>query len=220
MDDAAASSPAPRHRTGPDSDAATPPPGLAQTATAEDEQSPPRPDPGDTNEHRGSVSDSDDGDEATPADTPPPFWCTSPSTRPLSYQSITQVRHSSGPIQLEDHSADSHVQAQSCWASSATVDSHVVVSGATGIGAYVVWHCTVQTLKGGDLDIRKRYSEFDALRTNLVRSFPHAEAMIPELPRKSVVSRFRPEFLEARKRGLSHFLKYARTAFRDAHDGA
>lgn len=31
--------------------------------------------------------------------------------------------------------------------------------------------------------------------------------MIPELPRKSVVSRFRPKFLEARKRGLNHFLK-------------
>jgi hypothetical protein len=52
-----------------------------------------------------------------------------------------------------------------------------------------------------------RYSEFDQLRTNLVRAFPHAEAMIPELPRKSVVSRFRPKFLEARKAGLSHFLK-------------
>ena len=53
-----------------------------------------------------------------------------------------------------------------------------------------------------------RYSEFDKLRMNLVRSFPHAEAMIPQLPRKSVVSRFRPEFLEKRKAGLSHFLKY------------
>ena len=53
-----------------------------------------------------------------------------------------------------------------------------------------------------------RYSEFDQLRTDLVRAFPHAEAMIPELPRKSVVSRFRPKFLEARKAGLSHFLKY------------
>lgn len=52
-----------------------------------------------------------------------------------------------------------------------------------------------------------RYSEFDQLRTNLVRSFPHAEAMIPQLPRKSVVSRFRPKFLEQRQRGLSHFLK-------------
>ncbi len=33
--------------------------------------------------------------------------------------------------------------------------------------------------------------------------------MIPALPSKSVVSRFRPRFLEARQRGLNHFLKYA-----------
>lgn len=52
-----------------------------------------------------------------------------------------------------------------------------------------------------------RYSEFDQLRADLVRAFPHAEAMIPQLPRKSVVSRFRPKFLEQRKAGLSHFLK-------------
>ncbi|KAF2482260.1 Phox homologous domain-containing protein, partial [Neohortaea acidophila] len=96
---------------------------------------------------------------------------------------------------------------QGCWAKSAAVDDYVLVSGATlGVGAYVVWHCTIQTLKGGNLVIRKRYSEFDQLRLDLVRSFPHAEAMIPKLPRKSVVSRFRPEFLESRGAGLSHFL--------------
>ncbi|CAK4030794.1 PX domain-containing [Lecanosticta acicola] len=50
------------------------------------------------------------------------------------------------------------------------------------------------------------YSEFDRLRQDLVNAFPHAEAMIPELPRKSVVSRFRPKFLDQRKNGLSHFL--------------
>lgn len=49
------------------------------------------------------------------------------------------------------------MQAQSCWAESASVDEYVVVSGVTGVGAYVVWHCTVKTLKGGDLEIRKRY---------------------------------------------------------------
>lgn len=59
-----------------------------------------------------------------------------------------------------------------------------------------------------------RYSEFDRLREDLVRAFRHAEAMIPELPRKSVVSRFRPKFLDQRRDGLSHFLKYVSLAFR------
>ena len=53
-----------------------------------------------------------------------------------------------------------------------------------------------------------RYSEFDRLRENLVKAFPHAEGSIPQLPRKSVVSRFRPRFLEQRKNGLSHFIRY------------
>jgi hypothetical protein len=55
-----------------------------------------------------------------------------------------------------------------------------------------------------------RYSDFDRLHTNLVRSFPHAANMIPDLPRKSLVSRFRPEFLESRRKGLQHFLKYVK----------
>lgn len=135
----------------------------------------------------------------------PPFWTRhGRSVSTVSYHSMKQ--HRPTPILLEDHSEEYHEQTQACWARTVSVDEYVVVSGATGIGAYVVWHCTVSTLKGGDLSIRKRYSEFDQLRTDLVRSFPHAEAMIPQLPRKSVVSRFRPHFLEQRKTGLEHFM--------------
>ncbi|KAK4629703.1 PX domain-containing protein [Fulvia fulva] len=138
----------------------------------------------------------------------PPFWSSnarhSRSISTASYHSLNQTRPPA--IVLEDHSDDGHLQAQSCWARAVSIDEYVVVSGPTGIGAYVVWHCTVSTLKGGDLSIRKRYSEFDRLREDLVRAFRHAEAMIPELPRKSVVSRFRPKFLDQRRDGLSHFL--------------
>jgi hypothetical protein len=142
--------------------------------------------------------------------TTPPYWYGETrhgrTVSNASYQSIGYQRPAQ--ILLEDHSEEDNVLSQSCWAKSATIDEYVLVSGPTGIGAYVVWHCTVETLKGGDMTIRKRYSEFDQLRADLVRAFPHAEAMIPQLPRKSVVSRFRPKFLEARKAGLSHFLKY------------
>lgn len=50
-------------------------------------------------------------------------------------------------------------------------------------------------------------TEFDRLRENLIKSFPHAHGSIPQLPRKSVVSRFRPRFLEQRKNGLNHFVR-------------
>ncbi|THX75298.1 PX-domain-containing protein [Aureobasidium pullulans] len=109
-------------------------------------------------------------------------------------------------IDLVDQSDEDHEIGRACWASDVSVDDYVVVSGPTGIGAYVVWSCTIETFKGGSITLRKRYSEFDTLRHNLVRAFPLSEASIPELPRKSLVSRFRTKFLEQRKTGLAHFL--------------
>lgn len=135
----------------------------------------------------------------------PPFW-TRQGRRisTVSSHSINQQR--AHAILLEDHSEESDVASQGCWAKSVTIDDYTVVAGPTGIGAYIVWHLTVKTLKGGNLEIRKRYSEFDQLRTNLLMAFPNAAAMIPPLPRKSLVSRFRPRFLEQRKAGLGEFM--------------
>jgi hypothetical protein len=90
------------------------------------------------------------GDVDAPA---PAFWSTR-HARSASYHSI--IHTGSGPIQLEDHSEEQHEQSQACWARSVTVDDYTVVSGTSGIGAYVVWHCTVSTLEGGDMSIRKR----------------------------------------------------------------
>jgi hypothetical protein len=57
------------------------------------------------------------------------------------------------------------------------------------------------------MNIRKRYSEFDDFRSQLVLSFPNFEAAVPPLPPKSVISKFRPKFLEKRRAGLQYFLK-------------
>lgn len=57
------------------------------------------------------------------------------------------------------------------------------------------------------MNIRKRYSEFDEFRHQLVLTFPGFEAAVPEIPPKSVISKFRPKFLEKRRAGLQYFLK-------------
>lgn len=111
-----------------------------------------------------------------------------------------------------------------CWAKAVHIEDHVIINGnRTGIGAFIVWNINVETLEvsahylllrhaahkrqGGTMRIRKRYSEFDDLRYKLLKTFPNSEAAMPPLPRKSVISKFRPKFLENRRTGLQYFLK-------------
>jgi len=75
-----------------------------------------------------------------------------------------------------------------------------------GFGAFVVWNVEVETLEGGSFIIRKRYSEFEKLYEKLLVTFPNSKAAMPPLPPKSVISKFRPRFLEQRRLGLVYFL--------------
>lgn len=101
-------------------------------------------------------------DSTTATETPkkcaaeaPLFWTQHDRTiSSVSYQSIGSDRPA--PITLEDHSEEHDVQTQGCWAKGVIIDDYVIISGPTGIGAYVVWNCTVETLKGGNMSIRKR----------------------------------------------------------------
>ncbi|KAJ4383023.1 hypothetical protein N0V86_002250 [Didymella sp. IMI 355093] len=139
----------------------------------------------------------------------PPYWQRHErnGSRLSSYTSDAGAR-----IVLEDHTDETSEQCKVLWAKHVTIDDYVVVSGtAPALGAYspgqyVVWNCTVETLDGGPMKIRKRYSEFEDLHQKLIKTFPHAVGSMPQFPPKSVVSRFRPRFLERRKQGLSYFL--------------
>ena len=136
-----------------------------------------------------------------------------------------------GAITLEDNTHDGEdPKNKACWARSAYIEDHVVIHGMTGIGAFVVWNITVETLRvslstslfgigerdivlsrydiqGSSFRVRKRYSEFDDLRYKLLQTFPNSAAAMPALPPKSVISKFRPKFLENRRVGLQYFLK-------------
>jgi hypothetical protein len=65
----------------------------------------------------------------------------------------------------------------------------------------------IMALQGSSFRIRKRFSEFDSLRDRLLQTFPNSRAAMPPLPPKSVISKFRPKFLETRRVGLQYFLK-------------
>jgi hypothetical protein len=50
-------------------------------------------------------------------------------------------------IRLEDHTADPDSEtSRGLWARSVAIEDYVVVQGKSGVGSYVVWNCTIQTL--------------------------------------------------------------------------
>jgi hypothetical protein len=74
----------------------------------------------------------------------PPYW-----SHQRNASRASQISVDGGPaITLEDHTEDPNCEtSRGLWAKSVTIDDHVVVEGKTGIGAYVVWNCRIQTLE-------------------------------------------------------------------------
>lgn len=80
----------------------------------------------------------------------PPYWHHTRNSSRTSQISLDRPP----PITLEDHTEDPNSEtSRGLWAKSVTIDDHVVVQGKTGVGAYVVWNCRIQTL-----DVRRRRS--------------------------------------------------------------
>ncbi|RWA13918.1 hypothetical protein EKO27_g1197 [Xylaria grammica] len=154
--------------------------------------------------------------------------------RTVSSASVDSLIPAGLGITLQDNeNSSTDDRGSACWAKSVEVTDYVTVNGsATNIGAFVVWNIRVETLsvsnvlnilemveadisgtlqqgtfqQGTFMNIRKRYSEFDDLRWRLIRTFPGFEAAVPKLPPKSIISKFRPDFLEKRRAGLQYFL--------------
>ncbi|KAH8899332.1 Phox-like protein [Thozetella sp. PMI_491] len=162
----------------------------------------------------------------SPSITSPPYWTHTHAhtqihghghghARTFSNVSTESVLPA-GAITLQDNETDDDPHGRNllgrdrnrgCWAKSVQVTDYVTVNGsATNIGAFVVWNIRVETLNGSYMNIRKRYSEFDDFRRRLIQTFPGFEAAVPVLPPKSVIAKFRPQFLEKRRAGLQYFL--------------
>lgn len=100
-------------------------------------------------------------------------------------------------ILLEDRSS-----AEGSWARSVSIPRSVVVDDKLP----VVWEVLIETGRNNTIRLLRRYSEIDALRTQLLAAYPNLSLQIPSLPDKSVVAREEPRFLESRRRGLEYFL--------------
>ena len=87
------------------------------------------------------------GDESSTAASPitsPPYWVQS-HTR--SFSNISVESMGAGAITLQDNTDEQDAKNKACWARSVYIEDHVVINGSrTGIGAFVVWNITVETL--------------------------------------------------------------------------
>lgn len=88
----------------------------------------------------------------------------------------------------------------------------VMISGWTNVGdelvgAFVVYDCAIRTKEGTTIHTHKRYSAFVELYHALKRTLPHHLLhFIPPLPPKSPFARYRPVFLDRRRRQLQYWL--------------
>ena len=73
--------------------------------------------------------------------TTPLYW---QHQRTVSYASVDNVKPP--PIRLEDHTEEPSEHSGALWAKNVTIVDYVIVSGKSGVGAYVVWNCKVDTL--------------------------------------------------------------------------
>lgn len=136
--------------------------------------------------------------------TAPPYWLRHRSTTHSTIGSFERLPQ----ITLKDNTEEDHEAHEQLWAKSISIDDYVIIQGnSAGVGAYVVWICKVEMLDGSPMTIRKRYSEFDELRTQLLKAFPDStKTSLPPLPPKSAIYKFKPKFLEKRRQGLAYFL--------------
>ena len=159
---------------------------------------------------------SSDGDCYPPPVVSPPYWQLSQPSRGRATSAASQastintsVAGRPGRILLEDNTSPLPLGVRSpLWARVVRIPEYAVVAGTIrGVGDYVVWLCHVDTLDGGTIVLRKRYSEFETLRAELALTFRATGPSLPVLPPKSVLYKFRAAFLEKRRRGLEYFLK-------------
>jgi len=87
---------------------------------------------------------SSNGSPVTSPITSPPYWV---SSHQRSFSNISVESVPDGAITLQDNTDDEDSKNKACWAKSVYIEDHVIINGSrTGIGAFVVWNITVETL--------------------------------------------------------------------------
>jgi hypothetical protein len=106
-----------------------------------------------SHQNESKVEPHEDTPPTSPPVVSPPYW----RLHNRSASNVSLGGPLPGQITLEDNTETTTDRSGALWAKSVTIEDYVVVKGSrTGVGAYVVWNCIVETLDGGPMRIRKR----------------------------------------------------------------
>jgi hypothetical protein len=128
---------------------------------------------------------------ATSPATTPPYWVQS-HRRSVSNVSIESIVN--GGITLQDNTDGQNDKNDACWAKAVHIDDHVVINGSrTGIGAFVVWNITIDTLHVSLLlSLSLHLLESVANRCHLFREAPYSFASVSPNSMIYVIAFFKP----------------------------
>ncbi|KJA20553.1 hypothetical protein HYPSUDRAFT_123533, partial [Hypholoma sublateritium FD-334 SS-4] len=127
--------------------------------------------------------------------------------RPLSLLPAESIF--SADIFLADNTSPSS-STSSLFAQDVTISGWTTVGDkdkARKAGAYVAYDCAIVTREGTTMHILKRYTAFEELYERLKRTLPSSILpFLPSLPPKAPLARFRPAFLDSRRKLLQFWL--------------
>lgn len=79
--------------------------------------------------------------------------------------------------------------------------------GSSSGGAYIVFDCAIHLKDGSVVHAHKRYSAFAELDRQLRATLPEPmRVIVPKLPPKNPLAKYRAAFLDKRRRELQHWL--------------
>ncbi|KAF9475483.1 hypothetical protein BDN70DRAFT_898149 [Pholiota conissans] len=139
----------------------------------------------------------------------------SKSVRPHSFLAAESIF--SADIFLSDNTGPSSSSSSPLFAQDVTITGWTTVGdrsrkggpagGLRGAGAYIAYDCAIVTREGTTMHILKRYTAFEELNDRLKRTLPPPLLpFLPTLPPKAPLARFRPTFLDSRRKLLQFWL--------------
>eukprot|EP00039_Didymoeca_costata_P011045 m.151718 g.151718 ORF g.151718 m.151718 type:complete len:350 (+) comp15043_c0_seq5:264-1313(+) len=75
------------------------------------------------------------------------------------------------------------------------------------LAVYTVYNVVGLKKSGEMIEAMRRYTDFQTLRKVLCRQYPALRELLPQLPEKKVIGKFKSAFLERRRAGLEQLLK-------------